>query len=50
MPLCLGPLAKSAKDLALFMDIATTEQNYGGFEDPYTKIVSFDWNKYKNHE
>lgn len=25
IPLCIGPLAKSAIDLALFMDVVTTE-------------------------
>lgn len=30
VPLCIGPLGKSARDLAAFMDVATTEKYYQG--------------------
>jgi hypothetical protein len=48
VPLCVDPIAKSAKDLALFMDVATTQSIYNGIDNPYTKIIPFDWNIYIN--
>lgn len=36
-PLCIGPLAKSAEDLAYFMKVTTTESFYDNNLDPYTK-------------
>ena len=50
VPLCLGPLGRSSKDLALFMDIATNQKYYNGGEDPFTKIVPFDWKVYQETE
>lgn len=46
IPLCIGPLAKSSRDLALFMSTVTTEQFYQGCEDPYVKIVPFNYQTY----
>jgi hypothetical protein len=39
IPLCIGPLAKSALDLAYFMKVATTESFYHNKYDPYIKNI-----------
>lgn len=46
----IGPLAKSAEDLALFMTVATTEQYYQNKHDPYTKCVQFDPQVFKSYQ
>ena len=32
------------------MDIATNQKYYNGGEDPFTKIVPFDWKSYQETE
>lgn len=46
IPNSLGPLGRSSKDLALFMDATTNKANFSGGYDPYTKIIPFDWSKF----
>ena len=46
IPLCIGPLAKSTEDLALWFKVATNENFYQGEIDPYIKNVPFNDEKY----
>ena len=50
VPLCIGPLAKSTRDLALFMDVVTNQSFYKGSQDPHIPIVPFNKNAYLEAE
>jgi fatty acid amide hydrolase len=50
VPNSIGPLARSAEDLAMLMVVATRVENYGGKDDPYVKIVPFDVPQYLRYK